>query len=193
MLRESANSVAQKNLPGSGWTLLDIRHDFPDVWEMLRSSNSNQKGHRQLNLRLKRNMFPWLPGHRNLRIDKMVLLFETPEPPVTDCSPSQCPCPEETMPACHKVKFIRQEDDEENECECEEKTVCCVASKDWPELYYGLIDMRVGPIGGDHHPSEIRLRFASETGQICRAFLFCHYCVAEKDNACVGAKKEILT
>ena len=34
-LREAALLAARCKLPGEGWAFFDIRHDFPDAWELL--------------------------------------------------------------------------------------------------------------------------------------------------------------
>ena len=37
-LRRAANASAQRHLPGDGWRFFDVRHEFPDAWQLLRDS-----------------------------------------------------------------------------------------------------------------------------------------------------------
>jgi hypothetical protein len=176
VLRHAADAVAQEHLPGSGWCFLDVRHDFPDAWETFRTTGRNKTHSRELRVRLSRKLFPYLRCNRQIRIDKVALLFETPCQKEPGCEVSQCACPEHKVEACHKVKFAERKIDED--CECEEKIVYCVASQDWRELYYGLLDTHQGILDGNCHRQEIRFKFPAEAGEISRVFLFCHYCVA---------------
>src|SRR5262249_31724357 len=78
VLRHAADAVAQEHLPGSGWCFLDVRHDFPDAWEIFRTTCRDKTHSRELRVRLSRKLFPYLPCNRQIRIDKAALLFETP-------------------------------------------------------------------------------------------------------------------
>jgi hypothetical protein len=180
VLRHAANQVAQKHLPGSGWSFLDIKQDFPDAWALFRTKCRDGEP-RQLALRFKRKMFPWIPGHRKIWIEQMALLFEISERPMSDCPASQCPCPENRPLASHKIKFARTGEDEEVDNDFEKQVVHCVASEDWRELYYGLVNSPVGPVGGDCGHQDVRLEFPVETEGIIRVFLFCHYRVDHSD------------
>ena len=46
MLRHAAMEAARKHLPGEGWCFFDVRHEFPDAWQMLRNS-CREKGARR--------------------------------------------------------------------------------------------------------------------------------------------------
>ena len=180
MLRQAARRVAQKRLPGSGWRLFDVRHEFPDAWELFRTPCREQMGPRELNLQFSRRMFPFIPCHPEVWIDRIALLFETPQRPTTECGASECSCPEDKIVACHKVRFTRQNEDEDADCECEEETVCCIASEDWCELYYGLLHTLLGPLRGDNGRRKLKLHFPVETDKVWRVFLLCHYDVTNR-------------
>ena len=169
-LRQAARQAAECKLPGAGWCLFDVRHDFPDAWELFRSSQHDDCGARQLRLRFGRKMFPFIPGHREIRIDKMALFFETFAKPEREC-PGECNCVEERKRNGYRIGFTHGRD-------CEEASICCVASMDWPELYHGVIETRVGPLGRKDDLQEVRYRFPAEVGEISRTFLLCHYDVA---------------
>ena len=61
-LRRAASLAAKTRLPGDGWRFLDVRHEFPDAWQLLvdRWSEDRDEGH--LRLRLHRGMFPYRAG-----------------------------------------------------------------------------------------------------------------------------------
>ncbi len=73
MLRKVANESAQRHLPGDGWSFFDVRHEFPDAWELFRDSLEGRKPARELRIRISRNLFPYIPGHRELSITGLAL------------------------------------------------------------------------------------------------------------------------
>jgi hypothetical protein len=172
-LRQAATEAAEKRLPGAGWCLFDVQHDFPDAWELFRTGRGEKrqgdKQPRDLKLRFSRNLFPFIPGHRELRIDKMALLFDTCEKPACDCCAGECACGEEKTRASWRVGFKHQRDD------CEEIGIRCASSDDWPDLYHGVVDTSIGPLGRNGGRSEALLRFPAEAGEICQMFLLSRY------------------
>jgi hypothetical protein len=44
-LRRTASESAQGRLPGDGWRLFDVRHEFPDAWVMLERGGIGLEGH----------------------------------------------------------------------------------------------------------------------------------------------------
>ena len=180
-LRHAAKEAAEKRLPGAGWCLFDVSHDFPDAWELSRTNHDekqqgdHQRGDkrtRHLNLKFGRDLFPFIPGHRELRIDKMALLFDTCEKPDRDCCAGECACGEDKIRACWRVGF------KGHRGECEEIEICCAASEDWSDLYYGVVDTRMGALGRNGDRQEARLRFPAEVGELSKVFLLCRYEVA---------------
>jgi hypothetical protein len=172
-LRHAAQEAAEKRLPGAGWCLFDVQHDFPDAWELFRSTRGHEgKRPRHLNLKFSRNLLPFLPGHREIRIDKMGLLFDTCEKPDCDCCAGECACGEDKVRACWRVGFRSDRDD------CDETRICCAASGDWSHLYHGVIDTKMGSLGRNGHRPEARFRFPAEVGYVCQMFLLCRYEVA---------------
>jgi Tc toxin complex TcA C-terminal TcB-binding domain len=180
-LRHAAKEAAEKRLPAAGWCLFDVPHDFPDAWELSRT-NHDEKQHgdkqrgdkrpRHLNLKFGRDLFPFVPGHRELRIDKMALLFDTCEKPDRDCCAGECACGEDKIHACWRVGF------KGHRGECEETEICCAAGEDWSDLYYGVVDARMGALGRNGDRQEARLRFPAEVGELSKLFLLCRYEVA---------------
>ena len=77
LLRRAASEAAERRLPGDGWCFFDVRHEFPDAWQLFRdSARDNGK---KLRVRFSRKMFPFIPGHREISITAVALLFETHE------------------------------------------------------------------------------------------------------------------
>jgi Tc toxin complex TcA C-terminal TcB-binding domain len=175
ILRAAANRVAERWLPGACWSFFDIRHDFPDAWEQFRTACESERP-RDLILRINRNMFPFVPGSPEIRIDTVALLFETPERREGPCAVPECPCPEERVCDSHTVDLTTSRVGRDGCHELEEEDMLCVASEDWPELYYGVLATRLGPLAsreGRHH--EAKFRFHPEVGEVSRAYLFCKY------------------
>lgn len=163
-LRWAANEVAQQNLPGAGLRFFDINHEFPDVWHRFQSCSGDRKLLRQLVLRLDRNMFAFLPGRRDLWINRLDLFFEAPG----------------AEPSAHQVvEFLvgynRGGHISEDRCECEVQNIHCIASAEWPGLYHGVLDVRLGPLSQSREPDLGTFRFPPDIGVVSRAFLFCSY------------------
>lgn len=91
LLRRAANEAAQCRAR-EGWSLFDVRHEFPDAWQVFRGSPREEDGERPLRLRLTRRMFPYIPCHRELRITHLALLFETPESRESACCRGEFSC-----------------------------------------------------------------------------------------------------
>ena len=163
VLRRAANEIAQRHLPGDGLQFFDFRHDLPDAWYRFQSVPTDEGVRRLLGLRLGRNMFPFLPGHRELRINRLEIFFEAPE----------------TEPGHHQlVEFLvgqRKGHTKQDRDECKVHAIECIASDEWPGLYHGVLDLQLGPL---HHIAEHDLgafKFPSECGVVSHAFLFCGY------------------
>jgi hypothetical protein len=182
ILRKAADAVAQKHLPGSGWTFLDVRHDFPDAWEAFRALHRDKTCRHELKVRLTRKLFPFLPCHREICIDKLALIFETPCAPEPECPASPCPCPEERPVACHKVRFTTHDDP--TDCACDDEVVCCAASEAWCDLYHGMLDAHLKPLGDHGRRQEINFIFPTGVDKITNVYLFCHYHVVKEECRC---------
>jgi hypothetical protein len=174
LLRTAASRAAHGRLPGAGWTFFDVRHEFPDAWELFQTAGRKNNHAKRLDLRLTRNLFPFVPGGRELWVDKIVILFETPDDPASECDAGgECSCPEKKIIPVHKVTFApgrgcREERDEEKE-------FLCTANDAWPNLYYGAIEKRLGPLGGKAFHHEAIFRFPSTLHEIPRVFVLCRY------------------
>jgi len=167
VLRKAANAVAQQYLPGSGLRFFDIRHEFPDAWQLFRrgTSGENKRSARELSLRLGRNMFPFLPCHEDLKITRLELFFEAAG----------------AKPSAHKVvdfligHRIGHAKDDGERCECEVKYMTCIASSEWPCLYHGVLDVCLGPLDGSGYNDLGTFKFPDDIEDITRAFLVCGY------------------
>ncbi len=180
LLRHAANEVAQKHLPGDGWCFFDVRHDFPDAWELFRTAEADKKRCKQLSLRLTRRMFPYIPVRRNLWIEKIALLFEAQSPTEEYgcCEVGQCACSERKRPNEYEIGLLTERECEGGGREHDIRKASCVASAGCPELYYGIFDVGMAPIAGDDTHKEARFEFPIETGYVSRIYMFCHYTLA---------------
>jgi len=178
-LRQAARGAARRRLPGNGWIYLDLRKDFPDVWELFRRTRKQGESEASMTLKVTRRLFPFLPGDPALRISKLAVLFETPK----SCEPScpelrECPCVREGMPASHLVEVTVDRADEERGDSCEVE-IPCVAGADSPHLYHGIGAVKLGPLDRCHECHSLTLTFAGPGCELKRAFLLCHYEVVE--------------
>jgi Tc toxin complex TcA C-terminal TcB-binding domain len=182
LLRRAASEAAERRLPGDGWCFFDVRHEFPDAWQMLRDSSRDRKSRRRLGIKFSRRMFPFIPGHREISITALALLFET-----VDCDGA----------ASHLVSF--KQDGEEHRRQNSEQAgieergagnhrpettngehdererIRCVSSDDLPRLYHGVIKTQIGPLVHDDRRQQATFGFDDRIGDIWRIFLLCQY------------------
>jgi hypothetical protein len=176
MLGRVASEAAQKHLPGSGWCFFDVRHEFPDAWQLLRSSPKEKERGAKLHLRMDRKMFPFVPRASELSITSMAILFHTREHDECDHSSDRpkigdCPCPQEGRPASRVLEFTHGPQHRHDDM----MRVSCVTSEEWPDLYYGLFDTHIEPLGRNGQGQEMEFRFPVDIGEVERIFLLCQY------------------
>lgn len=171
LLRCAANESARRHLPGDGWCFFDVRHDFPDSWELLRTQTPEKKHSKRLSLKFTRRMFPYVPGCPDVRIDKITLLFETGRPEHKCCEVGECACLERKPRDSYEVGLLtRRECDGDREHERVE--AACVASGCCPDLYVGNFEIASAPTGGE---VAVNFEFPHEIEDLSRVYLFCHY------------------
>jgi hypothetical protein len=179
VLRHAAKEAARCKLPGDGWAFLDLRHEFPDAWELFRRSCKDHKSGREMTIRLSRKLFPFLPCEPEIRVTKLALFFETDEMLERECPEIEaCPCPEEKVCASCVVKFTNHPDDDD--CGCGERRVTCYASEEWPKFYRGLIETGLLPFRRERSVRPITFCLPEECGEVLRVYLLCRYEVVEK-------------
>jgi hypothetical protein len=161
ILRRAANEVAQRHLPGAGVRYFDIRHEFPDAWHRFQGSFKREEALKHLGIRISRDMFPFIAGHKELWIKRLDLFFEAPD----------------VEPGKHKVVKFRVErqgkhrDEDQDEQEIHE--IICVASEQWPDLYHGVLALQLGPVAQRAEHDLGTFQFPMDTGVISHAFLLC--------------------
>ncbi|MFZ0420270.1 MAG: neuraminidase-like domain-containing protein [Candidatus Sulfotelmatobacter sp.] len=166
-----ARESARKHLPGSGWCYFDMRHDFPDAWQLLENSCREKDGRGRLAFGLERKMFPYVPALGELAITGMAILFHSADREDCDCESGECPCPQGCQPDCRIVEFRHGRHDRGDEG----LRVSCLSCPEEPELYYGIFDTHIGPLGRDHHRAEVRFRFPEKIGELERVYVLCRY------------------
>lgn len=96
-----SGQLAQRHVPGDGWRFFDVRHEMPEVWNVLRRDDvrdglHQHHGHgpgttcgycrRTFTLSLTRHKFPFLTGRRrNLTVTSLHLLLDTGSSGSGDC------------------------------------------------------------------------------------------------------------
>ena len=192
-LRRAARAATECDLPGAGWCLFDLRHDFADAWELFRRQEDGRRqehdhdgdhpDHRRLTLHFERNMFPFVPGHRELFIETMVLLYDR-------CTHCGCECPAE-CPCCANLACAHQELILERP-HAEERRFRCVADAHWPDFYHGVIpEVCIGPMRERRQREHVTLffphsLFPQADCEIENAYLLCRYTL--KDPCCPKPK-----
>jgi hypothetical protein len=174
ILRCAANEVAQRYLPGNGVRLFDMKQELPDAWHLF----SEEGGlHKKVRVKLSQSMFPFLSGHRNVSINQIGLLIEAPG----------------ANPSTHQVvKFVLN--DGHNYLKgkwdiCDMEDIVCIASKDWPCMYHGVLDVQLGPLCTDETLNLGTLIFPCELGLVVRAFLLCDYLDTSPRECMLGKEK----
>ncbi|MFZ1009277.1 MAG: neuraminidase-like domain-containing protein [Candidatus Sulfotelmatobacter sp.] len=171
LLRRAASRSAQKHLPGSGWCYFDVRHEFPDAWELLQNSCDDKDRRGKLSLWLHRKMFPYVPAAGDIFVARMAILFHSDDDGCGRWKTTDCPCPHEGEAARRVIGFRhgRHHDDDG------ELHIACLTTEEAPELYYGAVDTNVGPLGRDHQKTEVQFRFPEKIGELERVYLLCRY------------------
>lgn len=182
LLRRAASAGARRHLPGDGWRFLDIRHEFPDAWARSRDRGDGDDGdekEKRIRLELTRPMFPFVPGGREVRVDRIAVVFRAPETARCSCQdPGQCPCPRPGAVAAWDIGFDGGRDDARQHAD-----VRCFTGQDGPGLYCGVFATRLGPLAGDR-PEQVELRFPAGTGPLDQMFLLCRYRVEPAPDGC---------
>jgi hypothetical protein len=170
MLRQAAMEAARKHLPGEGWCFFNVRHEFPDAWQMLRNSCREKGRDARLGLQMERKMFPFLPGSDEVSITRIAVLFHA-RGHGCDCPKTgDCPCQCEREPDCRVLEFTCGHDRDDRPTR-----VSCVRTEEWRDLYYGLLETEIGPIGKRGARPEIEFRFPHEAGAVESVYLLCQY------------------
>jgi hypothetical protein len=171
-LRHAASEAAECDLPGAGWCLFDLRHDFADDWDLFRKQRCDDDERRRLELRFSRNMFPYVPRGCELFIEKMAVLFDRPEHCGCKC-PGECPCCSDPSRAHHELELRCRGHDE--------RRFRCVASEHWPGLYRGVVeDLCIGPLHRSREREHVTLMFPPDIEEMESAYLLCRYSLKEK-------------
>jgi len=165
-LRRGAGESARCRLPGDGLRLIDARRDLPDAWYTLTAPYEDAHAFRRLPLRLSTAMFPFVPTRRTRWVDGLKLLFAAP-----GAEPS----------TNHLVRFHPGEHrhEQEHDCGCDAIDVECVASDEYPGLYWGVVDLRdrrLGPLEVERAVELGSLEFPARIGEICEVKLIAVYC-----------------
>jgi ssRNA-specific RNase YbeY (16S rRNA maturation enzyme) len=184
LLRRAASAAAGGKLPGDGWSFFDVRHDFPDAWELFHRPVAHEGGRRDLTLQVRRKFFPYLPHNPPLRVTRLMLLFETADLPVRPPEPPCC-CPEREAFGAHVVTFragtARAEASRDGS---DVGRLICRAAAEWPRMYSGMIDIDILPFGRGRESCELCFGFPENVGEIVQTYLFCRY---EPVSACASA------
>lgn len=179
LLRQAAMEAARKHLPGEGWCFFDVRHEFPDAWQMLRNSCREKGRDARLGLQFERKMFPFLPGSNEVSITRIAVLFHVRDHGCDCPKTGDCPCQCEREPDCRMLEFSCGHDPDNRPTR-----VSCVRTEEWRDLYYGQLETKIGPVGKRGACPEIEFRFPHEAGAVESVYLLCQYNAKMDHNNC---------
>lgn len=179
LLRCEALRCAREHLPGDGWSLLEVRHEFPNAWtRFVQGAGRNERGgpsHRNLDLELRRNQFPFVQFSPDILLGEFAVLFETSvdeehhEEHEHECGCARhCDAPDEHMIQAAWLPPARHDRDIDHY-----QDIRCLSSNEWPCLYHGvhkLPQRRLQP----EESHTLRLRFAIPQ-KVTRVFVLCRY------------------
>ncbi len=165
VLRRAASEAAEGHVPDAGRRVFDVRQELADAWRRFQAQGTEDGDHRQLELRLGRDMFMFLPGHRDVSITRLEVLFEAP-----DAAPGEHR--EVELVVGHRRGCKRAEREDVREFQC-------VASEEWPGRYRGVIDLHVGPLSWREHELVGALRFHPSHGPLHDLYVVCDYEASE--------------
>jgi hypothetical protein len=161
VLRRAASEDAQRNLPDAGRRVFDVRQEFADAWQRFEAPVRNEQTHRQIELRIGREMFMYLPGPRDVTITRIEVFFEAPSGEQGE----------------HRtVEFVLGH---RRGCKHAARrppiAFECRAGSDWPGYYRGVLDLRLGPLFWREREVIGSLRFHRAHGDIRNLYLVCDY------------------
>jgi hypothetical protein len=167
VLRRAAREASRRHVPDAGRRLFDMRREFAEAWARFTAPGPDERAHRRIELQLGRDMFMYLPGHRDVTITRLDVFFEAPE----------------AEPGRHReVGFVIGH---RRGCEHAERgdmlEFDCVASAAWPGLYHGTLDVRMGPLAWREHDLIGRLRFHRSHGAVRELYVVCSYETRERE------------
>lgn len=192
-LTHAAREAAKHRLPDRGWRLFDVRFDMPDAWARLQrplgEHGGQQRAHRELDWRVERNLFPFIPGALEIEVDAIGLLFEAPSLRERGCGSDPCSCPDHREDACHRIELAwggPRMQAPQWRCDAE---FGCLESEDWAGLYHGIVHAQAAALRPAGFGLELRLRFPVSVHEIGRTYLLCHYTVKGAE-ACEPCRQE---
>jgi hypothetical protein len=173
-LRAAAARAARCRLPGDGWRMFDVRRDMPDAWSGLLRQSGVDGWTRGVEISPSGAMFPYIPRQRVRWVDRLQVLIEAP-----------CADPSASLIVRYAPPGGRHHDGAP--CSCDRVDVACVASKEFPRLFWGEVDLSehgpLGPLSADRSVGCGRLQLPDSAGEICDIHLLVSYCT-DVDDGC---------
>jgi hypothetical protein len=187
-LRRAANADAHRHVPGDGWVIFDMRRDLAVEWERFRAQRREGEA-RVFEMDLQRDMFPFIPNQRELRVEETALLFYSAQDEHEKCDAAdQCPCPEPKRHDCYEVELTahehRRDRQHRGEHEHRKGYLHCRGTEELQHLYSGRLRERLGELGGEHPGLHLKLEFECDVGRLEHAYLLFRYSVPTPPARC---------
>jgi hypothetical protein len=162
VLRAVARESSEQRVPDAGQRLFDVRQEMPAEWHRFHGGEEHR---REFELHLRRDMFLFLPGHREVHVTRLEVFFEAP-----DAEPGE-----------HRVLEFKGSrkgtapGNARDRHEEHDREIRCVASAAWPRFFHGATDVRLGPLPREQGEAIGALRFEASWGPIHRLYVLCGY------------------
>jgi hypothetical protein len=211
-LRRAARAATECDLPGAGWCLFDLRHDFADAWELFRRQEQgdeegygnrnehepeHERGREHEHEREREREREREQRHRrHFALDfrrgmfpfvpgERELFIETMVLLFDRPEHCGCECPAE-CPCCSNLACTQQELELRGAGLREERKFRCMADEEWPGRYHGVItELCIGPLRErrDRVKGEsLQIVFPRSAGEVESAYVLCRYSL--KDRCC---------
>ncbi len=163
VLRQAANEVAQRNLPGGGLQFLDVKREHPNAWHHFKTGLADSGSPTELNLQIDRKIFPYLFGNKKIFIEGISIFFEAPG----------------ADPSAHRVVELWVDEEgkpvRDESRKCDVYTIHCIATESIPGFFHGVLEIELGPISEESALDFGALRFAPEINEVSEIFLIISY------------------
>jgi hypothetical protein len=156
VLRVAASEVAQSYVPGDGERLFEVRNEMPDQWNRFLNEHDPQR----LEVRLARQMFPYVMGDLELTVNGFDVFVEA-----NGADPS----------AHHEVAFVVRHEPRCHRAAEDDYDFECVASTTWPGLFHGSVDVPVLTVRGSELEHLGTFYFEDPFEDVTRVFLIVRY------------------
>ncbi len=154
--------AARKHLPGEGWCFFDVRHEFPDAWQMLRKSPAGRMGAtRGLACGSSGRCSRSCPARRKSRFQESPCYSMRAGTDAIVRKPAIARASVEREADCRVLEFTHRHAPMAITKKVIQLRVPCVRSEEWADLYYALIETHDRSARKTRHASGDRVQVSA--------------------------------